>query len=239
MLWCVTGSGSYVQECVEVMRRLTRIGVEVDVCFSRAGEEVARIYGVIDDLKALGLNLIFERSHSGEEVAGKVASGKYQVVVVAPATSNTVAKVLMGLADTLPTVAVSQALKNRVPVAILPSDYGDVVITTYPCIILKDLCSGCEACTRSCPTEAIRVDRVARIDYSKCVGCGICAAVCPRGAIKCWSRSIYSCFHRDVSYSSKLRSLGIEVFTELLALEEYLRSKLQLSNPLPLHTRRG
>lgn len=50
--------------------------------------------------------------------------------------------------------------------------------------ILEDNCTGCTACVRVCPTEAIRVrDRKAHIDPNRCVDCGNCVAVCPFHAI--------------------------------------------------------
>ena len=223
VLWCLTGSGSFIHECSTSIAKLTRSGVEVDVCLSRAGEEVSRLYGVLSDFLALGVRVLLDRSSSGLDVAGRVASGRYGVVVVAPATSNTVAKIVLGVADTPPTIAVSQALKNRIPVAILPSDYGDTVVTTYPCIVHRELCNGCMICASLCPYEAITVaGSRARIDYSRCVGCGICATVCPRGAVKCWSRTIYSCYARDVAYLRNLERLGVKVFTSVESLLEFI-----------------
>ncbi len=50
--------------------------------------------------------------------------------------------------------------------------------------ILEDNCTGCTACVRVCPTEAIRVrDRKAQIDPNRCVDCGNCVTVCPFHAI--------------------------------------------------------
>ncbi len=216
VLWCVTGSGSFMHECVEAVKTLVERGVAVEVCFSRGGEEVAKAYGVIDDFRALGVKLILERSYSGHEVAGRVASGRYRAVVIAPATSNTVAKILLGVADTLPTIAASQALKNRVPLYVAPSDYSDTVVTTFPCVVRVSACTLCATCVAFCPTNAIALKgSSASIDYSKCVGCGICAALCPSNAITCWAKAVYSCYARDVGYSRELEKLGIRVYTNL------------------------
>ncbi len=50
--------------------------------------------------------------------------------------------------------------------------------------ILEDNCSGCTACVRVCPTEAIRVrNRKAQIDPNRCVDCGKCVEACEFHAI--------------------------------------------------------
>ena len=51
-----------------------------------------------------------------------------------------------------------------------------------------ELCSGCVACAKKCPTKAISGEpkKVHRIDQQKCSKCGICLTVCPPkfGAVK-------------------------------------------------------
>jgi len=50
--------------------------------------------------------------------------------------------------------------------------------------IISDNCTGCTACVRVCPTEAIRVrDGKAHIDTTRCVDCGNCVTICPFHAI--------------------------------------------------------
>jgi NADH:ubiquinone oxidoreductase subunit F (NADH-binding)/NAD-dependent dihydropyrimidine dehydrogenase PreA subunit len=51
--------------------------------------------------------------------------------------------------------------------------------------IVPELCKGCTACARKCPTEAIFGSRknVHYIDAEKCVGCGNCLDVCKLDAV--------------------------------------------------------
>ncbi|MCX6800685.1 MAG: DUF362 domain-containing protein [Candidatus Diapherotrites archaeon] len=44
-------------------------------------------------------------------------------------------------------------------------------------------CKKCKTCTKSCPTDAIIIGLVPRIDYKKCTGCAACIAVCPNRAM--------------------------------------------------------
>jgi flavoprotein len=48
--------------------------------------------------------------------------GYYDFLLIAPATANTVAKIVYGIADTLVTNAVSQTAKGKTPIFVLPVD---------------------------------------------------------------------------------------------------------------------
>lgn len=46
-----------------------------------------------------------------------------------------------------------------------------------------DRCTGCTACVKVCPTEAIRVSRSKAVIYNdRCIDCGRCVSVCPHHA---------------------------------------------------------
>ncbi len=127
LAWAVTGSGHYLDECLEIIRELD----EVDLFYSRAGEEVLRMYG--HDPKALNANSRYyhDRAASAPPV-GLFYRGDYHTLVVAPATSNTVAKMVLGISDTLVTNVYAQAGKCRVPSIVLACDAESEVDTPAP-----------------------------------------------------------------------------------------------------------
>ena len=46
--------------------------------------------------------------------------------------------------------------------------------------LLEDVCTGCTACIKACPMEAIRIrEGKARIIERRCIDCGVCIATCP------------------------------------------------------------
>jgi len=127
LAWAVTGSGHYLEECLDIIRELD----DVDLFYSRAGEEVLRMYG--HDPKAINNNsrVYRDRAASAPPV-GLFYRGDYHTLVVAPATSNTVAKMVLGLSDTLVTNVYAQAGKCRMPSIVLACDTEEEVDTPAP-----------------------------------------------------------------------------------------------------------
>jgi flavoprotein len=59
--------------------------------------------------------------------------GRFDFLLLTPATSNTVAKIAHGISDTMLTNAAIQALKANVPVYVMPVDYREgTVVTVLP-----------------------------------------------------------------------------------------------------------
>ena len=80
LAWAITGSGHYLDECLEIIRELP----DVDLFYSRAGEEVIRMYG--HDPKNLNNegHIYRDRAASSPPV-GLFYRGDYHTLVVAPA----------------------------------------------------------------------------------------------------------------------------------------------------------
>jgi archaeoflavoprotein AfpA len=120
--WGITGSGDLLEETVEVMEDLpNRYDLKIRVFLSKEGELVLRYYKFLDALKMI-FPVKIERGANRPFIAGELQLGRFDLLLISPATGNTTAKIAHGIADTLITNAVSQAMKASVPVYILPVD---------------------------------------------------------------------------------------------------------------------
>jgi archaeoflavoprotein AfpA len=131
--WGITGSGDKLQETVEIMSEIKRQYenvVSIEVYLSRAGEQVVKYYKLGDCLKSNFGRVTVEVDSNSPFLAGWLETQKYEFLLVAPATSNTVAKISNGIADTLLSNASIMALKASVPVYIMPCDYREGLIHT-------------------------------------------------------------------------------------------------------------
>jgi archaeoflavoprotein AfpA len=131
--WGITGSGDKLQETVGIMseiRRQYENVVSIEVYLSKAGEQVAKYYKLGDCLKNSFGRVTVEVDSNSPFLAGWLETRKYEFLLVAPATSNTVAKIANGIADTLLSNASIMALKASVPVYIMPCDYREGLIHT-------------------------------------------------------------------------------------------------------------
>ena len=125
--WAITGAGHLLTEIAERLLRRD----DVDIFLSRAAEEVVRMYGLKDRLYGRGAPVHRETLSSSPMVA-RFARGVYQVLIVAPGTSNSVAKFVHGISDSLVTNLFAQAGKSRVPIIVLPTDLAPEMISAGP-----------------------------------------------------------------------------------------------------------
>ncbi|RLI73746.1 archaeoflavoprotein AfpA [Archaeoglobales archaeon] len=134
--WGITGSGDRLIETVEVMRNIKKQyedEVNIKAYLSKAGEQVIRYYKLVNDLNETFGKFFVEKNPNTPFLAGQLQTGRFEFLLIAPATSNTVAKISMGIADSLLSNAAIMALKAFVPVYIMPSDYEEgVVVTKLP-----------------------------------------------------------------------------------------------------------
>lgn len=134
--WGITGSGDRLAETVEIMKETKKQyqdEVDVMVYLSKAGDQVAKYYKVLDDLKENFAGVWVEINPNSPFLAGQLQTGEFEFLLIAPATSNTVAKISMGIADSLLSNAAIMGLKAFVPTYILPSDYKEgIVVTKLP-----------------------------------------------------------------------------------------------------------
>ncbi len=103
----------------------------VDLFLSAAAEEVLPQYGFTLDALKDRFKVFRDKSASSVPV-GMLYSDVYHTVIVAPATSNTVAKCALGLSDTLPTNMFAQAGKLGIPGIVFACDTEPTVITKAP-----------------------------------------------------------------------------------------------------------
>jgi archaeoflavoprotein AfpA len=130
--WGITGSGDKIKETIDEMKALKRAYPElkIEVFLSRAGATVVKFYRVEDELRGNFDRVWKEVDANTPFLAARLQLGEFMFMLIAPATSNTVAKLAVGVADTLLTNAALQAVKGYVPVYIMPVDYREGETTT-------------------------------------------------------------------------------------------------------------
>ncbi|MCP8320981.1 MAG: archaeoflavoprotein AfpA [archaeon] len=121
--WGITGSGDHLPETIQVIKRVVERGdAKVQAFLSKSAVIVVRWYKLWNELEEISPKIMVEESANFPFIAGQLQIGKFKFLLVAPATANTVAKIVNGIADSLVTNAVSQAHKGNVPIYILPVD---------------------------------------------------------------------------------------------------------------------
>lgn len=136
LAWAITGSGHYLRESLAILATLEN----VDVFLSRAAAEIIRQYGFQAQFDATGHKVYQDKTASSVPVE-MFYEGKYHTLVIAPATSNTIAKMAYGFSDSLVTNLFAQAGKTRVASIVFACDTApeleseaprDNVVKVYP-----------------------------------------------------------------------------------------------------------
>src|ERR1700731_3302206 len=129
--WGLTGSGHFFKEGLAMISGLE----DVDLFVSRAAAEVGRMYK--QELKLPKSARGFCDTAASAPPVGGFYYGVYHTLVVAPATSNTVAKCVLGISDTLVTNVFAQAGKCRVPAIVFACDTAPELETEAPKGVVK------------------------------------------------------------------------------------------------------
>ena len=103
---------------------------DVDLFVSKAAAEVVRMYK--QELTLPKSARMFRDTTASAAPVGDFYYGVYHTLVVAPATSNTVAKCVYGISDTLVTNVFAQAGKCRVPAIVFACDTAPELETEAP-----------------------------------------------------------------------------------------------------------
>jgi dihydromethanopterin reductase (acceptor) len=136
LAWAITGSGHYLRESLAILQTLD----SVDIFLSKAAAEIIKQYGFQAQLDATGHRIYQDKTASSIPVE-LFYEGKYHTLVIAPATSNTIAKMAYGFSDSLVTNLFAQAGKTRVESIVFACDTApeleseaprDNVVKVYP-----------------------------------------------------------------------------------------------------------
>ena len=155
--WVITGAGHFLSETADFLSRLgnTRRSrdVSIDLFFTRAAVEVSARYGRTTIFEACGFTICRENDFSSGGVI-YFAGGRYDALVLAPATANTVAKCALGIADSLASNFFAQGGKNGVPIFVLPTDGEEKIVSVTP--------SGRRIEIRPSPVDIARLGELSR-----------------------------------------------------------------------------
>jgi archaeoflavoprotein AfpA len=133
VVWGITGSGDRIRETAEVMKEMRQKyddEVEIRVYISKAGDQVVKYYKLFPELEAEFDKIWVEANANAPFLAGQVQMGRFAFMLIAPATSNTVAKISLRIADTMLTNAAIMSQKVLLPLYIMPSDFKEGEVTT-------------------------------------------------------------------------------------------------------------
>lgn len=113
LAWALTGSGHYLRECLDIISGLE----QVDLFLSKAAAEILQQYGYKHNV-----GRVFQDKTASSVPVELFYQGKYHTLVIAPTSSNTVAKMVAGISDNLVTNLYAQAGKTRLPSIIFACD---------------------------------------------------------------------------------------------------------------------
>jgi archaeoflavoprotein AfpA len=134
LIWGITGTGYLLQECIDLMKELQKdYKIDITVILSKEGAAVVKWYKKWLDLTEAVKKVKIEKTPNIPFYAGPLQLGKYDFFIACPVSANSVAKIVYGIADTLITNCVAQAIKGGQTVYIFPSDQDtEPIVTSRP-----------------------------------------------------------------------------------------------------------
>jgi len=130
-MWGITGTGYLLDECIDLMKELQgEHSVDLTVILTKEGASVVKWYKKWLALTEAVKRVKVEKTPNIPFYAGPLQLGKYDIFLVCPVSANSVAKIVHGIADTLITNCIAQAIKGGMIVHIFPSDQDLEPITT-------------------------------------------------------------------------------------------------------------
>ncbi len=134
MLWGITGTGFVLQESIDLMKEIQRdYSVKLTVILSKEGAAVVKWYKKWLALTEAVEKVKVEKTPNIPFYAGPLQLGKFDFFLCCPVSANTVAKIVHGIADTLITNCIAQAIKGEQIVYLFPSDQDiEPIVTSRP-----------------------------------------------------------------------------------------------------------
>lgn len=131
--WGITGSGEKIAETVAIMRKMKekyKDQFDIRVYISKAGDQVLKYYNLSNTLETVFDKTWTEINANAPFLAGQIQLKEFEFLLIAPTTSNTVAKISLRIADTLLTNAAIMGQKTSTPIYIMPTDFREGIVTT-------------------------------------------------------------------------------------------------------------
>jgi flavoprotein len=120
--WCITGAEMFLNEVIELIRKIDK--EKVEIFLSKSAMEILARYKILEKLEGYKIN---NEGNTSIFVITKLFSGRFDKIVIAPCSTNTIAKMVHGISDTLVTNIFSQGGKLRIPIYVLPSDNQEFI----------------------------------------------------------------------------------------------------------------
>lgn len=134
IVWAITGTGYVLQESIDLLKNLQNVhNIDVTVLLSKEGETVIKWYKKWQALTEAVGKVKVEKTPNLPFYAGPLQLGNYDMFILCPTSANSVAKIVYGIADSLITNCVAQAIKGGQIVYIFPSDQDlEPIVTSRP-----------------------------------------------------------------------------------------------------------